>query len=185
MDIVHKLHNPCFQWHVLFKMADDKLTNLGRPKRLASVPRFLSSQACAKQEIRKKLKKVCFFLCQSVAIIIKVELVPCMSVAMGRFLRYFFGIRFSFEPFITNVTSVKQNVQRFFGYWSLPSVGVTDTNGFAAIPFLWREKKDLKYISKKKKKKKKLAEVTLDTSRCVIWIVGGGKHSFLCSSLCP
>ena len=137
---MHKLHNPCFQWHVLFKMADDKLTNLGRPKRLASVPRFLSSQACAKQEIRKKLKKVRFFLCQSVAIITKVELVPCMSVAMGRFL-WFFGIWFSFESFITNVTSNKQNVQRFFGYWSLPSVGVTDTYDFAAIPLLWREKR--------------------------------------------
>lgn len=68
----------------------------------------------------------------------------------GAFFAIF--IWFSFESFITNVTSVKQNVQRFFCYLRLPSVGVTDTNDFAATVFV-EEKKDLKYIYKKKKKK--------------------------------
>ncbi|KAK7111139.1 uncharacterized protein [Littorina saxatilis] len=39
-------------------MADNILTGFGRPKRLASTGRLLSSQVRAKQEIKKKLKKV-------------------------------------------------------------------------------------------------------------------------------
>ena len=69
-------------------MADEKVTNLGRPKRLASLPRFLSSQVRAKQEIRKKLKKVRFLLCYFIVLIISVDFVQSMPVVEGRIFVY-------------------------------------------------------------------------------------------------